>query len=55
DHIVREDEFLAMFLSRHLGTIQLGSTLFNNLDVNDDSMITEEIDVPFIMHFFDRN
>ncbi|KAK3588366.1 hypothetical protein CHS0354_005631 [Potamilus streckersoni] len=55
DHIVREDEFLAMFLSRNLGTLLLGSTLFNNLDVNDDFMITEEIDLPFIMHFFDRD
>ncbi|KAK3588365.1 hypothetical protein CHS0354_005630 [Potamilus streckersoni] len=55
DHIIREDEFLAMFLSRNLGTIQSGSALFNNADVNDDLMITEEIDTPLIMHFFDRD
>ncbi|XP_063420105.1 uncharacterized protein LOC134705283 [Mytilus trossulus] len=49
------DEFINDWLNDNLGTALEAVTLFHHLDVDNSGYISENPDMPFIMHFFDRD
>jgi len=55
DTKITSDEFIQDWLSRSLGTALEAHTLFHHLDVDRSGYISEDPDLPFIIHFFDRD
>ncbi|XP_033732265.1 uncharacterized protein LOC117321800 [Pecten maximus] len=55
DTIVTSDEFLADWMARKLGDSIEAVVLFHHLDVDRDGVIHEDTDLPWIIHFFDRD
>ena len=52
---VTSTEFVTEWMYKDLGPIQEAVQLFLNLDVNDDTVLNEAIDMPWIFKWFDRN
>ncbi|XP_052091366.1 uncharacterized protein LOC127728155 [Mytilus californianus] len=55
DTYIYVDEFINDWLSDNLGTALEAVTIFHHLDVDNSGYISENPDMPFIIHFFDRD
>ncbi|VDI04004.1 calmodulin [Mytilus galloprovincialis] len=55
DTYIYVDEFINDWLSDNLGTALEAVTLFHHLDVDNSGYISENPDMPYIIHFFDRD
>ncbi|XP_063420106.1 uncharacterized protein LOC134705284 [Mytilus trossulus] len=55
DTHIYADEFIIDWLSDNLGTALEAVTLFHHLDVDNSGYISKNPDLPYIIHFFDRD
>ncbi|XP_071111612.1 insoluble matrix shell protein 5-like [Haliotis cracherodii] len=55
DHNITSNEFVTDWAIKDLGPPSEAIVLFHNIDVNKDGVITEDVDLPYIFHYFDQD
>nr|UYL69037.1 shell matrix protein 5 [Haliotis discus hannai] len=55
DHQITSNEFVTDWAIKDLGPPSEAIVLFHNIDVNKDGVITEDVDLPYIFHYFDQD